>query len=193
MIAINNINFVRGSRRELAKSQERDRLIFYVSTGVFAVCVTLAVGLFAYWQYARQQLAQLKSRQMAQQRIVTESARDEAEYIIFAHQLDTIGDILQTRTSKQDALSFLAAMAVPDVSFNRIAYNDVDRSLSFRVEAVNVFSVERFLQRLRSDEIWSQVDKAQISDIRRDETGRYVMDVSTVLMGQQAAPTRRPS
>lgn len=181
MITTNHVNFLRRSRRRVEQYQQFDKIALQVSGVVFAICVAVTVGMFAYWQYISNQLRDLKDANAAQQRVITRAAKEEAEYLLFTSQLDSVGTLLSARQSKKEALDFLSRLAVDGISFDRITYSALSRALQFRVQTESVFPVENFLDRLKSETSKISALDVTMSGIKRDDVGRYYLEVMVIL------------
>jgi len=185
MLITNEINFMRRKRRKLARLQSIDQKLLYASGVIFAFAVILTVVAGGYWEWSRRQLSSIEDQIALQERVVRGAAIEEAQYILYTTRLTTIQEILEMRNPKKAALDFLAELLVPSIAFDAVNYDTGDRLLTFRVEAQDVFSVEIFLDKLREPGMRDKIEEIQISSIQRDEAGRYIMNVSIVLVGTE--------
>lgn len=181
MASINSVNFLRKRRVKVSQFQKLDRLFAQISVGVLVACVSLVLGLFAYWRIQSDELAKVKVEQKTQQGIVSSSAANEAMYILYTARLTAVGDILGQRSSQERGLEFLSNLARPGISFEAIAYDDLKKQLSFRIRAEDVYSVERMLGALKEPAVASQVATIGLTDIRRDDSARYTLDAVVTL------------
>jgi type II secretory pathway component PulL len=176
MASVNSVNFVRKQRVKVSQFQRFDRLFAQISTGVLVACVLLVLGLFGYWRVQTDSLAQVKVDQKTQQNIVSSSASNEAMYLLYTARLTALGTILEDRSSQERGLDFLSNLARPGISFEAIAYDDSEKQLSFRIRAEDVYSVERMLGALKEPRVATQVATINLTDIRRGDDARYMLD-----------------
>lgn len=181
MITTTAINFFREQRRVNESQEELDGKIFKGGVTVIICALLVMGGTTAWWLWRAQQLTALQDNQSQQERLISQSKEDEAQYVSFATRLDTMYQLLQTRNSKKEALDFLALLAQSDLSFDGISYDSKSKQLSFRVQADSVFGVEEFLEKLRQPNISVYYTAIDVSNIRRDEAGAYIMEVRVTL------------
>lgn len=182
MISTPTINFFREQQRKSASQDKLDLNIFRGAIAVTSVIAIVSVGLAIWWQIQAQQLRQLQAEEQQRSRLIAQASQEEAEYLSYSRRLDLVGDILETRTSKKEAMDFLSLLTQPDIGFDNITYDDQEKQLQFRLRASSVFAVESFLELLRQPVIDEYYDDVQVSNIRRDDLGEYVMDVGVTLI-----------
>lgn len=180
-VAANQINFVQQSRRKLHVLQERDGSILKISLIVFSFVGVVCLFALGYWQYLRLELSEIKGQQEQQERILTQVAQDEARYLLYTAQLSLIDQVLSSRSSRQPAMEFLSQLTFSGLSFRGISFAELDKTISFQIEAEDVFIVDQFVERVRSPQIQSQLEDIEVSDVRRDGVGQYTLQVKLKL------------
>ena len=178
------INFLRVQKRIREAQQVFDQKLLRYSALGSVVVLVLLLGSVAYWQYLEIQSKEIASQEDTQQRVITQSSKDEQEYMIFADRLNAIGQIINNRNSKREALDFLALIAQPNLSFDAINYNAESKQLSFRAQATSVFIVEQFLDQLRLPTVSRYFTNIEVSNITRNQEGVYSMQVVVTLQVQ---------
>lgn len=183
MLTPSAINFFRTQHR-VAESQDLlDTRVLQIGGGVLVVGLLLVAITTGWWQWTLAQERQLTEQKHQQERVIAQSADQERQYLSFVTRLDTLQKLLQERNSKKEALDFLALLAKPDLGFDNIVYDSKNKQLAFRVQAASVFSVEEFLAELRDPDVSVYYQDVQVSNIRRDDTGQYIMDLAATLKG----------
>ena len=185
MPAARSVNFLRARRQNVEKFQQLDNRIFQGSLVVCVLFVVLTIGLAVYLSLQQSELERAKTQERSQQAIINREARTEAEYLLYSSRLDILKDVFLQRGTQKVALEFIGLLSSSDISFDRIAYDDQTRELSFRVQAQNVFAVDSFLERLRSAEIRPLFEELTLGSVRRDEEKMYSLDIVVVLGGAQ--------
>ncbi len=180
-MAGNGINFLRKRRQRALRYQPLDKRILQLSIVVAVVAVVITIGLLFWTQNSVQELETIKQQQRSTQALVNKQASSEADYILYAARLNILQSILTGRGSQQRALEFLAELARADIAFDRISYDDEKKTLTFRVKAQNVLTVERFLNTLRSPNVRSKFVNLALNDIKRDENQIYSLEMSVQL------------
>lgn len=184
MIYTDDINFVSQARRRLEQTHSLDRRLFLAAAGIAVVSVLMTAGMGAYWQWQERQLQELETQLRNQERLVSLSSEEEARYMLYTRRLDLIGEVIGNRSSKEEALDFLSQLLIPNIAFDRISFDPDARLLSFRIRALNVISVENFLETVRQPTMRDQIEEIQVSAIRRDEQGAYLMELNVVLQAE---------
>lgn len=175
------VNFIRRSRQTLEKVQQRDRQIFYGSLGFFFIVLLVLGGVGGYWWYLQQQLNDVLDRQQSAQAVVSKAAKQEAELLVYITRLDMIHSVLSQRQTKNHALEFLQSIAQPNMAFDSITFDGEKKLLTFRAQAQSVVTLEAFLAKMRTPEIWEKMSNVKLSSINRSATGVYSLDVELQL------------
>lgn len=184
-----SVNFLRRQRQQALRFQRLDRRILQAAIGVSVVSVAATVGVFVFSQLRQQVFADIQSQQRSAQSILNQQASNEANYLLFSSRLNILKDIVPGRSSQREALEFLGQLVSSDIAFDRINYDDSVKTIIFRVKAQNVLAVEKFLDRLRSPETRERFFSLVLSDVKRDESQIYSMEI-TVQLEEPAAPER---
>ncbi len=185
MIAPSTINFFRQQSQEVQKQDDFDTWFFRASGGFGALCLCIFVGVIIWWQLGVRSLAEARQQEAQHNQIITRSGENEAQYLSFVARLDELAQLLQNRNSKKEALDFLSLLVRPAIGFDAINYDAKGKKLTFRVSAESVFSVEEFLEDLRRPDIQAYYTDIQVSNIRRDDQGSYIMELIVTLREAQ--------
>lgn len=184
MIAPSSINFFRAQHRVAETQDQLDSKILKIGAGIAGVGVVLLLATGIWWQWTLGQEQELMETQRQQERVISQSVAEESQYLSFVTRLNVLQELMQARNSKKEALDFLALLAKPTLGFDNIVYDSNNKQLAFRVQAESVFSVEEFLADLREPSISEYYQDIEVSNIRRDDTGSYIMDLAATLKGE---------
>jgi hypothetical protein len=176
-----SVNFLRRRRQKVVRSRKLDRRLLEAAAVVAVIAVLVTGAVFAYSQILGRQLADTARQQRAAQALVNQQAGNEAAYLLFAERLGILDGILAERGSQRRALAFLSQLTTSELTFDRINFGEEEQKLNFRVQAQNVLSVENLVARLREPDIRAQFTDLALSNIRRDETRLYSIEVQVDL------------
>lgn len=183
--ALNSINFLRKQRQRLGAAQQRDRLFALISYCVLGVVFAVTVGVFGYGQWLKQDTEKAEDQIQREERTVASLATVEAQHLIYASRLTVVQSLFDTYTSKKQALEFITQAATAEVSFDRLSFDDENNELSFRLNARNVVAVDTFLAQLREQELRAQIDGLEVSEVKRDSSGIYQLDMKVRLVKEK--------
>lgn len=172
------VNFLRRKRQRLQVQQKRDR-IFLLGASVFlGLTLLVLLGVFGAWLWFRQQQGDLEARQQQNDRVIRQLAQSEAEYLLFTKRLDLLDGIFSTQISQQRTLEFLSGIRTDGVRFQGIAYDPVQKSISFQAVAQDITRFDAFVNTLRTPEVQEEITNLEVSQVGRNELGEYSMEVS---------------
>ncbi len=175
------INFFRQHRRRLAVLQKQDKIVLWISLGIFMVVGAITVGLVVYTFSQSQKSTQLQEKDDQASRALRGMVDTEAQYLVYSARLKSLVDVWPQRGSQKDTLNFLTQLTQPGVEFQRVTFEQETRTLQFTVSTNNYFEFEKFIELLRRPEISQQVTGFSMENVSRTEEGKYRMDVALQL------------
>jgi len=183
-ISIPAINFFRQHRRRLASLQKQDKLIFWISLGIFLVVGAITTGLVVYAFNQARQSQQLQQKDEQATKALKGMVEQEAQYLVFSARLKSLGEIWPQRGSQQRTLYFLAQLALPGVEFQTVTFEQGTRTLQFSVSTGDYFMFEEFINHLRQPDISQQITGFTMKSVTRTDEGKYRMEVSLQLKAE---------
>ncbi len=176
-----SINFLRERRRKLTKQQKFDFQAFRVTSVVCVVAVVLLVATVS----ARLALAMMVSRSTQEQnRLMTsikQQETNERTYLVFAAKLKALSELLAQRQDKQLAITYFSTIFGEGVLVSDISYDGDAETLTFGLKAADVFTLEKVLQVLKSEDVKQQFEGVKTDAISRSTTAEYQTTVTIVL------------
>lgn len=176
-----DINFIRIRRQELTKQQVLDakllRYSWFFLGSVVAVMIIIA-GV-SWWMGT--QLKREADRQNQLEQAISENESVEKTYVILVNKLDTLAQILKLRRDKQNAIKYFSEVFGSDVLVKEIEYSADNQIVSFGLESKNVFVLENVFNTLNSTEIAAEYEGVKPSNLRRNDRGKYGMQVTVTL------------
>ena len=166
------INFFRQHRRQLAVLQKQDKLILWISLGVFAVVGLISAGLIVYAFSQSRQNANLQQEDEQTTRTLKGLATQEAQYLVYSARLKSLADVLDQRGSQKDTLHFLSQLATPGVDFQSVTFEQGSRTLQFTVSSEDYFIFESFIEHLRQPQIREQITEFNMKNVSRTDEGK---------------------
>lgn len=182
-----SINFLKDRQKKLTKQQLLDLRAWQISAGIFGVVILVALSMagVAFWQNRR--LAQFQDQRALLKKQVLSQEEIERSYVIFAHKLKTLRQLLDQRSDKQQAITFFSSLFGPDVAIREISYDADDSLVSFGLRSKSVFVLESVFAQLDSPQIKQQFKDLSRSELRRTNEGTYDLKVTVVLNQAGAA------
>lgn len=174
---VDSINFVREQRRRLGKQQQADLKIFkyavmVVAVGFVALLLSVAIQLFLNWT-----VQNTMAQQQSQLNIINAQAENERSYVTFATKLQALSELFTDRRNKQEAIAYFSTLFDPTVLINGISYRGDENQLTFTVESPNIFSLNRVVEILNSQEVQDRFESVAYENLTRGENGEYEVRV----------------
>lgn len=189
-----SINFVRERHRRLTKNDLTDQRIFRGTGIAFAALLVVFLGVMGVQFFFRFQLDQTVKRQDNLKLSVLSQSQIEKSYVLFANKLKALGDIFTNRTNKQQAIQFFTSLFGPQVLIQEITYEADEALLSFSLNAPNVFILQEVFTKLDAPEVRAQFASLSKSELQRQNSGNYVMNVTVELKGKPSpSPAAKPA
>jgi len=176
----NGINFLSKQHKKTTKQQTKDKLWFRYSLGVLAVVVTvtlLSVGASFFFQFRLGQ-AQAHAKDLEREVLANEEAEKSAAVLV--KKLSILKELFDERQDKQQALEYFTNLFGPSVVLKDIQYQSIEGILEIRIQAESIFELERVFGLLVLGQTTELYGKVATSDLRRDKSGFYEMNLTIV-------------
>lgn len=174
---VNSINFVREQRRRLGRQQQLDLKVFRSVSLAGGVAVALLVVSVAVRILMGLQVQAAINQQNQQLAIITAQAENERSYVTFATKLTTLSELFTNRRNKQEAIAFFSTLFDNTVLINAISYRADDNQLIFGMQTQNVFSLDRVINILSSQDVKNRFAAISYEELNRGENGEYQLKV----------------
>lgn len=185
------INFLRERRRKLTKQQLVDKQLYKVGLIVFGVSAALLVVASGARLTVAYLINQATQRQNNLMLIIKEQESNERAYLVFSAKLRTLVELLAKRQDKQEAITFFSTVFGQGVLVSNVTYQGDKSLLTFGLQAADVFTLERVIDTLKSEQVKSQFESVTTDALSRNDKGEYQTTV-TVTLGSAASPSPSP-
>jgi len=179
-----SLNFLRQRRHKLAALRKQDKVFLYVSAAIFSVIVVVAVVLAGYLYLQKQKYQEINQADTQITRTLSQLVNEEAAYLIYSNRLKTLATMWTKRGSQQKTLAFLAELALPNVSYQQITFDQSSRLLQFSVLTGDYFAFEDFVSKVKTPEIQARIESFSVGSVRRNDEGKYTFSVDMTLKEQ---------
>lgn len=175
------INFVQ-DRAKRAKVQNTQDLALFRKVAIGAgVIVIIAVVCVAVNGALALRLSAKEKQFTATTSELTAYQGGELLFNRFMDKVTALTTAYLDRREKQEALTFFRTLFEDGVTISGLAYADVDRALTFSLEADSVFTLENVIRRLDSPEITKKYPNVSKESLRRDSSGAYTIQINVAL------------
>jgi len=178
---MSEINFLSRRQTSLTRVDKQDLRYRRYALTTFVIALVVFLAAAGSNIFLTRQLSQVNT----QERLLTSQiANDEAveiSYLVFSQKLQSVEEIYQNRSNKQQAIDFFSNIFGSQVFLSGMNYEQGKNSLSLRLTSENVFAFDTTLDILNSEEVKNVFSSVEKSGLRRDETGNYNLDISVEL------------
>lgn len=178
---LSSINFLRDRRRRLTKQQALDRKIFKFSMIAGGICLSIflaTLGIRLFFVLTQQQLMDREDQLLA---TIRSQEENERSYVIFAAKLKVLSELFESRRDKQEALQYFTTLFGPNILISDVNYDATGSVLTLGLQAKDVFTLQTIFDLLKSEDVQSQFSSIKTSDLRRNDQGSYVTNVTISL------------
>lgn len=178
---VDTINFVREQRRRLSKQQQLDLKIFryaLIAGGISLVVMAICVGIQLFMTA---QVTSITEKQNVQLSIISAQAENEKSYVTFAAKLQNLAELFTNRRNKQEAIAYFSTLFDNTVLINGISYRASESELTFGLQSQNIFSLNRAVQVMNTQEVQDRFTSLTYDELSRGENGEYNAEVVVVL------------
>jgi len=186
------INFLRERRRKLTKQQIVDKQLYKVGLIVFSVSAALLVIAGGARLTVAYLINQATARQNTLMQIIKEQESNERAYLVFSAKLRTLVELLAKRQDKQEAITFFSTVFDQGVLVSNVTYQGDKSLLTFGLQAADVFTLERVIETLKSEQVKNQFQSVSTDAMSRNDKGEYQTTV-TVMLGSTGSPSPSPA
>jgi len=175
------INFLRERRKKLTKAQVQDKRLFRFSEIGFAVTLGIFAAVFGVHLFFTQRLATLVKTQEEIRQEILGNEEVEKNLVVMVSKINILSDLYKQRRDKQQAITYFGSVFGVGVSIKQIEYVSTDSLLTFTLSAKDIFSMDRVLLTLKTQELKDKFVKISPSNLRRTEDGAYQINIAVVL------------
>lgn len=175
------INFLSSKHRKATEQQKQDKKFFRFAVGGFIgiiVVILVAVG-FSFWLQFELGKSQDRGKDLERQILANEAIEKSA--VVLAKKVSVLKQLIDERQDKQQAIAFFSNLFGSNVVLKDITYQSTESILSLRIQAFSIFDLEQVFLRLGEEETVTRYGKVATSDLRRDETGAYSLNLTVSL------------
>ena len=105
----------------------------------------------------------------------------EKNLVVMVSKINILSDLYKQRRDKQQAITYFGSVFGVGVSIKQIEYVSTDSLLTFTLSAKDIFSMDRVLLTLKTQELKDKFVKISPSNLRRTEDGAYQINIAVVL------------
>lgn len=175
------INFLRKRKKDLSEVQLLDKK-YAVWAGYLLVFIFLAMSLvLAVDFFLTTRTATLEKKQSEVEQKISTFATVEREYIQLSKKIEVIADLFENRDEQKDAIAFFTRLFSQEEATLKELQIDQDGTLRFQVVSQNVFVMKQTIQRLQQDDIRQQFQSLVMTDVVRNQSGEYSIEVAVVI------------
>jgi hypothetical protein len=184
------INFLSSKHHKATEQQRQDRKLFrfaVIGFVVVIVVILVAVGL-SFWLQFELGKSQAKGKDLERQILANEAIERSA--VVLAKKVSVLKTLIDERQDKQQAIAFFSSLFGSNVVLKDITYQSTESILSLRIQAFSIFDLEQVFLKLGEEETVARYGKVATSDLRRDETGAYSLNL-TVSLAKDTKETKK--
>jgi hypothetical protein len=172
------INFLAERRKTVSKQQLADQRSLKMALTVFGVVFTVFILVFGIRLFSEIQLRQIRSAKEVALAKISQRESTERQYLIFFQKIKALSDLAAVRQNKQAAIVYMTSVFQPFGLVNQIEFNEVDRVLSFVIEASDIFRLQQVFGVLKQDAFTQSFASVNTSNLLRSEDGKYQVKVT---------------
>ncbi|MFH2118311.1 MAG: hypothetical protein ABII10_01080 [Candidatus Paceibacterota bacterium] len=178
---MSEINFLTVRRSSLGKANKQDVLYRRYAMIAFIIALSLFALVAGTNIFLTIRLKQANTRQKALSIQIANDEPVEISFLIFSQKLQSVREIYESRSNKQQAIDFFSNIFGDQVFLSGMNYGGEGNELSLRLTSQDIFAFDNTLAILSSEEVKNVFSSVSQSGLRRDETGNYSLDISVEL------------
>jgi hypothetical protein len=174
------INFLEERRKRVTKLNKTDQKLFEWTIIGFSVTLVICIIVLAVSFFLNRQLTQIQADQETTKNQILNNQSTERSFVLFVHKLSALAQIYQNRQDKKEAIRYFTRVFGPDVLINQIEFDQTTKLIQFQLQSKDVFTLEKVMNILTSDEVRQKFTSVNPSDLSRLPNGRYQLSLSVV-------------
>jgi competence CoiA-like predicted nuclease len=186
-----SINFLRQRHKELTILQKSDlryaKILGYITAGV----VISSLVLFVYQFYLSSNLENIRKQQNSVKNQIASLASVEEGYLTLAQKFTEIKTLIKDKALQQHAIEYFSIVFSEQQVIMTEVNREKDDVLSFRIQAPDVFVMQKALNFLQSTEVLTAYPSLTLSNLSRQKSGMYSTTVSIRLPKDTPTPAAR--
>ncbi|HAX01108.1 MAG: hypothetical protein UX04_C0003G0033 [Microgenomates group bacterium GW2011_GWF2_45_18] len=170
-----SINFLRDRERELERQLRRDKQIsFFTSVGL-GMFMVLLIGVMGGSWYLQNKIENAKKQIEVAKKTLQSKRAIQLDYVIYAQKVTYLFSMNQERVAKQDAVRFLQSLVKQGSVLTDLTLKNESRSLSYVINANDVFAFIETFRALRADSIDKKKYTVSMQNFSRKGDGMYTI------------------
>ncbi len=177
------INFVSHRQRKLNKLEKQDRKLLRFTLIAFSIVLALTAISAGVQLFFNSRLNRLQTRAENLRSSILSNESIEGNFIVLVHKLGSIATLMEHRTAKQEAVAYFTEAFGDGVLITEINFEGTKQIqvLGLEIVSMDVFTLERVLEQLQSDDVKDRYPNIASSNINRDLDGSYRLTVTVSL------------
>lgn len=171
------INFLRERRKTLSKQELADKKVLKISSIFFGIFFAFFALVFGLHFFLTSRINAVRSQQDATRSQIVADQPVEKSFVVFVHKLTVLAQLFKDRAEKRDAVDYLTTAFAPDVFIKQIDFNQKDKLLIFRVQANDIFHLQKVFDVANSDATRQKFASITTSNLERMSDGHYEMNI----------------
>lgn len=179
-----NINFLQKRVLQASKFEKSDKKIFNYTLIYFAIASVITIAMVGSEIFFNSQVKKIKNQQDLLKNSILKNEDLEFKFLVFSNKLSLIKEIFEKRSDKQAAINYFTDLFPEGIYISGIDYDETQQTLNMKVTSEDVFLFETATQILDSDDVKSNFANVGKDNLRRDDTGKYNMNLNIGLLNQ---------
>ncbi len=179
-----NINFLQKRVLQASKFEKSDKKIFNYMLIYFAVASVITIAMVSGEIFFNFQMKKIKNQQDLLKNNILRNEDLEFKFLVFSNKLSLIKEIFEKRSDKQAAITYFTNIFPEGIYISGIDYDENKQTLNMKITSEDVFLFEKATQILDSDEVKTNFAKINKENLRRDDSGKYNMNLNIGLLNQ---------
>lgn len=184
-----SINFVRERRKKLNKTQLQDKKWFRYAAGFLGAVVLVGLLTVAGRFFFIAQASTTQKTIDATRAAILANETLEESLVVLIHKVESIGNLLEERKSKERAIDFFSEVFGPEALLEKMNYEvtSVGNLLTIKILSRDVFNFESILETVDSSQVRQRYPNIAVGSLDRSADGSYGLEI-TVSLGTPPTP-----